>query len=146
MTRLTTVVCLSMVSFGAATGAIAGALLFLERGTTSLGALTTTSKSLVVAATPFGALLGALFVTPGAVVRFGRRGTLLAANVGYILGAGVMAASTTHAQLALGRCVAGVAVGVSTSMCTVYVSECAPTATRGSLVRNGGGRGVEVKR
>ena len=60
-----------------ATGAIAGALLFLEQGT-ALGTLTTASKSLVVAATPFGALFGALFVAP----RFaGRLGTPLPGGV-----------------------------------------------------------------
>lgn len=129
---LTSTVCLSMLSFGAATGAIAGALIFLEQGT-ALGTLTTASKSIVVAATPFGALVGAVAIAPRFSAALGRRTTLLATNAVYIIGAAVMAASFTHTQLALGRWIAGVAVGVSTSVCTLYISECAPAATRGSL-------------
>ena len=44
----------------------------------------------------------------------------------YLAAALAMATSLTHQQLTLGRALAGVAVGVSTSLSAVYISECAP--------------------
>ena len=44
-----------------------------------------------------------------------------------------MFTAVTPSQLTVGRLVAGLAVGFSTSLCTVYIGECAPAATRGAL-------------
>jgi sugar porter (SP) family MFS transporter len=129
---LVLVVCLSMLAFGAATGAIAGALLFLERGT-SLGHLTVASKSAVVAATPLGALVGAATLAPRVARARGRRFALLLADGLYLAAALAMATALTHQQLTLGRALAGVAVGVSTSLSALYISECAPARVRGRL-------------
>ena len=129
---LVLVACLSMLAFGAATGAIAGALLFLERGT-SLGHLTVAAKSAVVAATPLGALVGAATLAPRVARVRGRRFALLLADGLYLAAALAMATSLTHQQLTLGRALAGVAVGVSTSLSAVYISECAPARVRGRL-------------
>ena len=130
--RLTFAVCLSMVSFGCATGAIAGALLHLEASNTALGALTVAAKSRIIAATPLGALLGALIAGPFAD-RTGRRSSILVGNVAFLLAAALMFTAVTPTQLTAGRLVAGLAVGFSTSLCTVYIGECAPAATRGAL-------------
>lgn len=130
--RLTFAVCLSMVSFGCATGAIAGALLHLEASNTALGALTVAAKSRIIAATPLGALLGALIAGPFAD-RTGRRSSILVGNVAFLLAAALMFTAVTPSQLTVGRLVAGLAVGFSTSLCTVYIGECAPAATRGAL-------------
>ena len=130
--RLTFAVCLSMVSFGCATGAIAGALLHLEASNTALGALTVAAKSRIIAATPLGALLGALIAGPFAD-RTGRRSSILIGNVAFLLAAALMFTAVTPSQLTVGRLVAGLAVGFSTSLCTVYIGECAPAATRGAL-------------
>lgn len=129
---LVLVVCLSMLAFGAATGAIAGALLFLERGT-SLGHLTVAAKSAVVAATPLGALVGAATLAPRVARVRGRRFALLLADGLYLAAALAMATALTHQQLTLGRALAGVAVGVSTSLSALYISECAPARVRGRL-------------
>jgi len=130
--RLTFAVCLSMVSFGCATGAIAGALLHLESANTALGALTAGAKSRVIAATPLGALLGALVAGPFAD-KTGRRSSILVGNALFLLGAGLMFTAVTPTQLTCGRLCAGLAVGFSTSLCTVYIGECAPAAQRGQL-------------
>eukprot|EP00982_Pelagococcus_subviridis_P008652 30859-Pelagococcus_subviridis.AAC.3 len=130
---LTFVACLSMVAFGAATGSIAGALVVLERGTTSLGVMSTTCKSVVVACTPLGALVGALLASVASRSGLGRRDSLLLNDLLYLLGAAAMALSSSFAWLTAGRFVVGLAVGVSTSVCTMYVSECAPARTRGRL-------------
>ena len=130
--RLTFAVCLSMVSFGCATGAIAGALLHLESANTALGALTAGVKSRVIAATPLGALLGALVAGPFAD-KTGRRASILVGNALFLLGAGLMFTAVTPTQLTCGRLCAGLAVGFSTSLCTVYIGECAPAAQRGQL-------------
>ena len=130
--RLTFAVCLSMVSFGCATGAIAGALLHLEASNTALGALTVAAKSRIIAATPLGALLGALIAGPFAD-KTGRRSSILVGNVAFLLAAALMFTAVTPTQLTAGRLVAGLAVGFSTSLCTVYIGECAPAATRGAL-------------
>jgi MFS family permease len=122
-----------MVAFGAATGSIAGALVVLERGTTSLGVMSTTCKSVVVACTPLGALVGALLASVASRSGLGRRDSLLLNDLLYLLGAAAMALSSSFAWLTAGRFVVGLAVGVSTSVCTMYVSECAPARTRGRL-------------
>ena len=130
--RLTFAVCLSMVSFGCATGAIAGALLHLESANTALGALTAGVKSRVIAATPLGALLGALVAGPFGD-KTGRRSSILVGNALFLLGAGLMFTAVPPTQLTCGRLCAGLAVGFSTSLCTVYIGECAPAAQRGQL-------------
>ena len=130
--RLTFAVCLSMVSFGCATGAIAGALLHLESANTALGALTAGAKSRVIAATPLGALIGALVAGPFGD-KTGRRSSILVGNALFLLGAGLMFTAVTPTQLTCGRLCAGLAVGFSTSLCTVYIGECAPAAQRGQL-------------
>ena len=121
-----------MVSFGCATGAIAGALLHLESANTALGALTAGVKSRVIAATPLGALLGALVAGPFGD-KTGRRSSILVGNALFLLGAGLMFTAVTPTQLTCGRLCAGLAVGFSTSLCTVYIGECAPAAQRGQL-------------
>lgn len=127
--RCTLTVCLAMLSVGCACGAIAGALVYIESGTI-LGTLTTTMKGAVVAALPLGAMFGCA-ATPALNEPFGRRFALAVCDVGFIVSALLMATATSINQVILGRFVAGLAVGTATSMCTVYISECAPAKTRG---------------
>lgn len=122
-------VCLAMLSVGCACGAIAGALVYIESGTV-LGTLSTTMKGTVVAALPLGALFGCA-VTPGVNEPFGRRFALAVCDVGFIISAILMASATAVQQVVVGRFLAGLAVGIATSMCTMYISEMAPAKTRG---------------
>ena len=122
-------VCLAMLSVGCAAGAIAGALVYIEAGTV-LGTLTTTTKGAVVAALPLGAMFGCA-ATPGLNEPFGRRFALAACDVGFIISALLMSSASAIQQVVFGRFLAGISVGIATSMCTVYISEMAPPKTRG---------------
>ena len=125
-----------MFAFGLATGSVASALVFLEDAS-SAAALTTSAKARLVAATPLGAVLGALAAPRVADTR-GRKRTLLdVAGAAYALGGALCAFAPTDpsllpAFLLLGRALLGVGAGVSTSVTTMYVSECAPARVRGS--------------
>lgn len=127
---------LSMFAFGLATGSVASALVFLEDAS-SAAALTTSAKARLVAATPLGAVLGAL-AAPSVADTRGRKRTLLdVAGAAYALGGALCAFAPTDpsllpAFLLLGRALLGVGAGVSTSVTTMYVSECAPARVRGS--------------
>ena len=127
---------LSMFAFGLATGSVASALVFLEDAS-SAAALTTSAKARLVAATPLGAVLGAL-AAPRAADTRGRKRTLLdVAGAAYALGGALCCFAPTDpsllpAFLLLGRALLGVGAGVSTSVTTMYVSECAPARVRGS--------------
>ena len=122
-------VCLAMLSVGCACGAIAGALVYIEAGTV-LGTLTTTAKGAVVAALPLGATFGCA-ATPGLNEPFGRRFALSCCDTGFIVSAALMATACVIEQVVFGRFVAGLSVGIATSMCTVYISEFAPAKSRG---------------
>jgi len=122
-------VCLAMLSVGCACGAIAGALVYIEAGTV-LGTLTTTAKGAVVAALPLGATFGCA-ATPGLNEPLGRRFALACCDVGFIVSAALMATACAIEQVVFGRFVAGLSVGIATSMCTMYISEFAPAKSRG---------------
>ena len=122
-------ICLAMLSVGIACGAIAGALVYIESGTV-LGTLTTSAKGAVVAALPLGAMFGCV-ATPGLNESFGRRLALTIVDAGFVVSALLMATASTIGQVTIGRFIAGLAVGLATSMCTMYISECAPAKTRG---------------
>ena len=139
---------LSMFAFGVATGSVASALVFLDTASAAsaasgtgpiVPALTTNAKAALVAMTPLGAVAGAL-AAPRAANASGRKKTLLrGAAAPYALGAFLCAFALTdrgatafHLCLLVGRAMQGVGAGVSTGVTTMYVSECAPTASRGS--------------
>jgi len=124
-------ICLAMVSVGMACGAIAGALVYIEHGT-ALGTLTTVSKGAVVAALPLGAMFGCV-ATPGMNETFGRRLALSVVDAGFIASALLMATAIATEQVIVGRFIAGLSVGMATSMCTMYISECVPAKTRGKF-------------
>ena len=64
--------------------------------------------------------------------RLGRRGALLlVASTAYFLGAIAMALAGAAPVLVAGRFVAGVGVGVTTSVAASFVAECAPASARG---------------
>ena len=127
---------LSMFAFGVATGSVASALVFLEDASMST-TLTTSAKSKLVAATPLGAVVGAL-AAPKAADVMGRKKTLLtSAGAAYALGAALCCFAPSNANLLptfllVGRVMVGIGAGVSTSVTTMYVSECSSVSSRGS--------------
>ena len=133
--------CLSMFAFGAATGSVAGAIPHLQRGAAAAPPgpgpafplpLDASAISAVVAATPAGAFFASACIAPLASDRLGRRGALLiVASTAYVLGAIAMALAGAAPVLVAGRFVAGVGVGVTTSVAASFVAECAPASARG---------------
>lgn len=114
--------------FGYDTGIIAGAILFIRKDFR----LNPLEQGLVVSSLVFGALAGA--VTAGYLSdRFGRRRLLLVAGAVYAGGAVGAALASSVAVLIGFRLLLGLAVGVSSVLVPLYLSEMAPTHVRGAL-------------
>ncbi|KAF2183504.1 putative sugar transporter [Zopfia rhizophila CBS 207.26] len=69
---------------------------------------------------------------------FGRRTMLMAGGTIMIVGAAILASSTTIAQLIVGRIVTGIGNGMNSSTAPVYQSECSPAEIRGALLTTQG--------
>lgn len=95
--------------------------------------LTSLDKSIITSSTALFALLVSPFSSLLAD-RLGRRRIILAADLLFILGAALQAASSTVAAMVLGRGVVGAAVGAASFVVPLYIAELAPAAHRGRLV------------
>jgi sugar porter (SP) family MFS transporter len=89
-------------------------------------------QGLIVSALLIGAIVGAGLSGPISD-RWGRRRVVLMIAIVYIIGALWAAFSPDALSLVLSRIVIGLAVGGSTALVPVYLSEMAPTHIRGSL-------------
>jgi MFS family permease len=65
--------------------------------------------------------------------RIGRKASIMAAVLVFLLGSSLQAAASTDAVLFAGRAVAGVAVGMLTMVVPMYMSEIARPEIRGTL-------------
>jgi len=113
------------------TGVISATLVSIN---SSLGhPLTTLDKSLITSATALFALL----VSPVSGVladRFGRKRVVLLADIAFILGAVVQAATSSVTGMIAGRAIVGLAVGAGSFVAPLYIAELAPAPFRGRLV------------
>ncbi|KAF2642215.1 general substrate transporter [Massarina eburnea CBS 473.64] len=66
--------------------------------------------------------------------RFGRRTMLITGGSIMVVGAAILASSSTIAQLIVGRIVTGIGNGMNSSTAPVYLTECAPPSYRGALL------------
>lgn len=130
-----------MIYFVAAVAAIAGMLFGFDEGIIA-GALhmlrsqfdiTAWDEGLMTAAVPLGALLGAL-IAGYAADRYGRRKTLIAASVLFIVGALAASAITAIWMLSAARLMLGLAIGIAALVAPLYISENAPASRRGMLI------------
>lgn len=83
-----------------------------------------------------GCFFGALFSYPGSFY-FGRKKCLIAAALLITIGSAIMLAASSKVGLGpiyAGRVMSGIAVGVSTNLTVVYISEVAPPSIRGQLI------------
>ena len=116
--------------FGYDTGVIAGANLYID---TSFQNITNLDKELIVSLTLFGAAIGSLFGGPISD-KFGRKPTILLADVLFTVGSLIMAFTPSIFILVVGRFVVGLGVGTAAMVVPVYLAEIAPTSIRGILV------------
>ena len=115
--------------FGYDTGIIASALLFVKKDFDLSGF----EQGMVVSAVPVGAIFGAA-IAGQAADKLGRRLTIIASAVVFIIGALASAAAPGLAVLVIARILLGVAVGLASANAPVYISEVAPPEARGRLV------------
>ncbi|KOS16821.1 High-affinity glucose transporter [Escovopsis weberi] len=87
----------------------------------------------ITASMSAGSLIGSL-LAGWLADKMGRRIALQIAAVDWIVGAVLQCSSQNVAHLVVGRIVSGLAIGVTSSQCIVYLSELAPSRTRGRIV------------
>ncbi|MCI3195207.1 sugar porter family MFS transporter [Bacillus sp. HU-1818] len=114
--------------YGYDTGVISGALLFINNDIP----LTTLTEGLVVSMLLLGAIFGAA-LSGTCSDRWGRRKVVFVLSIIFIIGALVCAFSQNITMLIASRVILGLAVGGSTALVPVYLSEMAPTKIRGTL-------------
>ncbi|NWK83995.1 sugar porter family MFS transporter [Staphylococcus sp. GSSP0090] len=114
--------------YGYDMGVISGALLFIKDDIP----LNSFTEGLVVASMLVGAIFGSGASGPLSD-RLGRRRVVFVIAIVYIVGALILALAPSMPVLVIGRLVIGLAVGGSTAIVPVYLSEMAPTEQRGSL-------------
>jgi SP family myo-inositol transporter-like MFS transporter 13 len=96
-------------------------------------ALSDLQSEAVVAAAVGGAIAGAALSGVGNH-NFGRRRVILASSSLFAVGAGLMAAAGTFAELLVGRLVVGVGIGCASMTVPLYIAEASPPHLRGRLV------------
>ncbi|KAM3077641.1 high affinity glucose transporter [Clarireedia jacksonii] len=87
----------------------------------------------ITCAMPAGSLVGSLSSSYLAD-RFSRRTSIQIASVFWIIGSIIQCASINVGMLCAGRVIAGLCVGIASSICPVYQSEIAPKEIRGRVV------------
>ncbi|ADI03871.1 putative carbohydrate transporter [Streptomyces bingchenggensis BCW-1] len=118
------------ILFGYETGVIAGALTFIQKTPGFPASAVTTG--LIVGGIAGGAVFGAL-VAGRLADRFGRRPVIFVIGLIYIVGSLACAVAQNNTWLIAARIFLGLAVGGSSSLVPVYLSEMAPARTRGRL-------------
>jgi len=126
---VTVVSTLGGLLFGYDTGVINGALPYMQE---DLG-LTPLTEGLVTSSLLFGAAFGAIFGGRLADGR-GRRKTIMALAVVFLLGTLACTFAPNTAVMVLGRLVLGLAVGGASVTVPVYLAEMSPRAIRGRIV------------
>ncbi|MCY7906975.1 sugar porter family MFS transporter [Bacillus inaquosorum] len=114
--------------YGYDTGVISGAILFMKK---DLG-LNAFTEGLVVSSLLVGAILGS--GAAGKLTdRFGRKKAIMAAALLFCIGGLGVALAPNTGVMVLFRIILGLAVGTSTTIVPLYLSELAPKQKRGAL-------------
>ncbi|KAE8715600.1 putative inositol transporter 2 [Hibiscus syriacus] len=122
--------------FGYDTGVISGALLYIRQDFNEVDRKTWLQETIVSMAVA-GAIFGAGF---GGWIndRFGRRISILVADIFFFVGSMVMAVSVAPWMIILGRIFVGLGVGMASMTVPLYISEASPARIRGALVSTNG--------
>ncbi|KAI4311923.1 hypothetical protein MLD38_036787 [Melastoma candidum] len=122
--------------FGYDTGVISGALLYIKEDFQEVNKKTwlqETIVSMAVAGAIFGAAIGGWIND-----RFGRKISILLADIVFFVGAIVMAAAPAPWVIIVGRILVGLGVGMASMTSPLYISEASPARIRGALVSTNG--------
>jgi sugar porter (SP) family MFS transporter len=117
------------ILFGYDTGVISVAIVFLS----SHFHLTASSKGFAVSAVLIGALIGAIF-SGRLADKYGRKNMLIIDSVIFAIGTLGTAFSNDLTTFCISRIVVGIAIGVSSYIGPLYISEISPVKYRGALV------------
>lgn len=115
--------------FGINTGNIAGALPFIHEQFHT----TTLQNEYIVSSTILSAAISA-FLSVRLAKRYGTRRMLLAAAIGYVLGALLAGMSIHLLELIVARIILGFSIGVASYAAPLYIAEIAPAEYRGFFV------------
>lgn len=128
---ITLAIALGGCLFGYDSGVISGVLVTIG---TSLGKeLTSNEKELITSIMSAGAFIGGI-IGGICIDRFGRRKPLIVSSGFFFAGSAIQAASFSLAQMAVGRLVVGVGVGLASMIVPVYIAEFAPSKYRGRMI------------
>ena len=116
--------------FGFNAGIITGALPFLKN---SWGGLSVDQSNLIVISILIGATFGALLSGKLSDI-YGRKTMLFVTSIIYAIGAVLSGAATSVLFLQVSRIILGAAMGISSCVVPLYISEISPLNKRGSLV------------
>ncbi len=117
------------ILFGFDTGVISGAILFIQQD----WGLTASQESIATSSVLIGAIIGAAL--GGSLAdRLGRKWSIIAGAVLFIIGTLVVVGSTGLAVFVPGRILIGMAIGLASFIVPMYISELAPERIRGALV------------
>ena len=117
------------VLFGFDTGVISGAILFIK----TQFQLSPIQNGMVVSIALVGAVLGS-GLSGNLSDQLGRKKSLMAAALIFIIGTSGTALSPTIDLLIISRFILGFAIGIASFTAPLYISEIAPSAYRGGLV------------
>ncbi|KIJ14590.1 L-arabinose isomerase [Paxillus involutus ATCC 200175] len=91
------------------------------------------AQGAIVASMPAGSIVGSLAVT-SLTDRIGRKNTIILASAIWVLGGVTQCAAINRGMLVVGRVIAGISVGLSSTVVPIYQSEIAAPSTRGRIV------------
>ncbi|MDX6366858.1 MAG: transporter, family, arabinose:H+ symporter [Nocardioidaceae bacterium] len=117
------------VIYGYDLGNISGALLFIPKEFDLSTSQTESITTVVVAGSIVGALLASKLANA-----IGRKLTMIALSIGYVVFALLGAAATGLVFLDVSRFLLGVTIGLSVVTAPIFIAESAPAATRGRLI------------
>ncbi|KAJ7967804.1 Inositol transporter like [Quillaja saponaria] len=122
--------------FGYDTGVISGALLYIKEDFHDVEQKTWLQETIVSMAVA-GAIIGAA-VGGWMNDKFGRKKSILVADVIFFMGALVMAGAPVPGVIIIGRILVGLGVGMASMTAPLYISEASPHRIRGALVSTNG--------
>lgn len=126
---ITFVAAFAGILFGYDTGVISGAILFIAKEFQ----LSPQMNGIVVSSVLFGAFFGAIF-SGRLADHFGRKRMLIIDALIFIIGTTLTSITPTIFLLIVGRVIVGIAIGISSYIAPLYISEIAPAKHRGALV------------